>query len=173
MAHRPAGRRLGATAPGCGADGIVANVDFVFPAGIVGRALGEASGVGRWSTGPLTWAVHAVLQEIGPELGQATDAVRARAIADLFDRYTLYRPEMVRGWSDGRDLDGVGAPLDAHQHWQPQLWRAVQAHLGGPTDEQLLRSRRATARADVPAGAPGPGRRVRPGVAAHRPTCAC
>jgi exodeoxyribonuclease V gamma subunit len=105
----------------------------------VGRALGERSGVGRWSTGPLTWAVHAVLQEVGADLGQATDAVRARAIADLFDRYTLYRPEMVRGWSDGRDVDGTGAPLEAHHRWQPALWRAVQEHLGGgPTDAQLV-----------------------------------
>ncbi|HEY6531242.1 MAG TPA: exodeoxyribonuclease V subunit gamma, partial [Acidimicrobiales bacterium] len=138
--------RLGATRSGDGSvgagvgDGIVANVDFVFPAALVERALGPDSGLGRWSTGPLTWAVHDVLQRVGPELGQPTDAVRARAIADLFDRYTLYRPEMVRGWSDGRDVDSIGAPLDPHQRWQPALWRAVQAHLGGPTDEQLLRA---------------------------------
>ena len=139
-------RRLGATEPGTAdgpggavGDGIVANVDFVFPAGIVARAVGEGSGIGRWATGPLTWAVHEVLQELGPGLGQATDAVRARAIADLFDRYTLYRPQMVRIWSEGRDVDGSGGPLDAHQLWQPRLWRAVQESLGGPTDEQLLR----------------------------------
>ncbi len=146
-------RRLGATAPGPAdgpggagdglaggvGDGIVANVEFVFPAGIVARAVGEASGIGRWATGPLTWAVHEVLQELGPELGQASDAVRARAIADLFDRYTLYRPQMVRIWSEGRDVDGSGGSLDAHQLWQPRLWRAVQERLGGLTDEQLLR----------------------------------
>ena len=117
--------------------------------------MGEASGIGRWSTGPLTWAVHQVLADLGPELGQATDAVRARAIADLFDRYTLYRPQMVRGWSDGRDVDGVGAPLAAHQLWQPQLWRAVQASLGGPTDEQLVRAAVGRiAAGDVPAEVP-------------------
>ena len=131
-------RRLGATCTDTG-DGVVANVELVFPATVVARALGEASGVGRWSTGPLTWAVHEVLQELGDELGQATDAVRARAVADLFDRYTLYRPEMVRGWSAGRDVDGTGSPLDEHHRWQPRLWRAVQEHLGGgPTDAQLV-----------------------------------
>jgi exodeoxyribonuclease V gamma subunit len=139
-------RRLGATAPGATdgprgevGDGIVANIEFVFPAGIVARAVGEGSGIGRWSTGPLTWAVHEVLQDLGPELGQATDAVRARSIADLFDRYTLYRPQMVRIWSEGRDVDGSGGSLDPHQLWQPRLWRAVQQRLGGLTDEQLLR----------------------------------
>ena len=137
-------------------DGIVANVEFVFPAGIVARAVGEGSGIGRWATGPLTWAVHEVLQELDPAMGQATDAVRARAIADLFDRYTLYRPQMVRIWSEGRDVDGSGGPLDDDQAWQPAVWRAVQERLGGLTDEQLLRQ--ATERvaagvvpADVPA----------------------
>lgn len=159
--------RLGATAPvdpdGPGAvvgDGIVANVDFVFPAGIVARSVGEGSGIGRWATGPLTWAVHEVLQELGPELGQATDAVRARAIADLFDRYTLYRPQMVRGWSDDRDLDGVGAPLETHQRWQPALWRAVQTHLGGPTDADLLALAAEALEAGDAAAAAGLPRRV-------------
>ncbi len=147
-------RRLGSSGAAV-PDGVVANVEFVFPAGIVERAVGEGAGVGRWSTGPLTWAVHAVLQELGPELGQPTDAVRARAIADLFDRYTLYRPQMVRSWSDGRDLDGTGARLGSHELWQPRLWRAVREHLGGATDEELLRRAAERLRAgEVPAAVP-------------------
>lgn len=170
--------RLGATGHG---DGIVANVAFVFPAALVERALGDTSGLGRWSTGPLTWAVHAVLQDLGSELGQSTDAVRARAVADLFDRYTLYRPEMVRGWSDGRDIDGVGATLDEHQRWQPRLWRAVQAHLGGATDEQVLRGAVERLHVDGPdprvparvvvfglASLPTPHLRLLTALAAHR-----
>lgn len=146
--------RLGATSSGT-ADGILANVEMVFPAAVVARAVGEGTGIGRWATGPLTWAVHDVLQQFGPELGQPTDAVRARAIADLFDRYTLYRPHMVRAWSEGRDVDGVGSPVEDHQRWQPVLWRAVQAHLGGPTDEQLLRAAvERIAAGDVPADVP-------------------
>ncbi len=146
--------RVGATSPEA-ADGILANVEMVFPAAVVARAVGEGTGIGRWATGPLTWAVHDVLQHLGAELGQPTDAVRARAIADLFDRYTLYRPHMVRAWSEGRDVDGVGAPIESHQAWQPVLWRAVQEHLGGPTDEQLLRAAvERIAAGDVPADVP-------------------
>jgi exodeoxyribonuclease V gamma subunit len=146
--------RLGATSPGA-ADGILANVDMVFPAAVVARAVGEGTGIGRWATGPLTWAVHDVLQRIGAEIGQPADAVRARAVADLFDRYTLYRPHMVRAWSEGREVDGVGAPIEVHQAWQPVLWRAVQEHLGGPTDEQLLRAAvDRIAAGDVPADVP-------------------
>ena len=172
---------LDAALEGAGGDGIVANVEMVFPATIVARALGEERGLGRWATGPLTWTLHEVLQDLGPELGQATDAVRARAIADLFDRYTLYRPEMVQQWSDGRDVDGAVQPLEGHQRWQPRLWRAVQEHLGGPSDAQLLLQGVAALEAgevpdDVPrrvsliglASLPGPHLRVLTALARHR-----
>ena len=129
-------RVLGSTGAG---DGIVANVQYVFPATLVQRALGEADALGRWSTGPLTWAVYEELCADAARYGEpGADAVRARTIADLFDRYTLHRRSMVLGWSEGTDHDGVGAPVSSFQRWQPELWRAVQARLGGPTDAQRL-----------------------------------
>ena len=142
-------RRLGATGtsngPGNGPEnGIVANIDHVFPATVVHAALGDDLDLGVWTTGPLTWTVHEVLQRRGAEFGQRADALRARAIADLFDRYTLHRHRMVVQWSEGRDVDASGAPLEAHQLWQPALWRAVQAHLSPdpahplPTDAQRM-----------------------------------
>ena len=134
LGARPAGGSSSA-AP----DGIVANIDFVFPATLVGRALGEESGLGRWSVGPLTWAVFAVLSDRGGDFGQPADAVRARAIADLFDRYSLYRQDMVIEWSQDSDVDVGGRLLADHHRWQPRLWRAVQQHLGGLTDAQRMR----------------------------------
>lgn len=123
-------------------DGIVANIDYVFPGTLLRRILGEDSGLGQWSTGPLTWAVYEVLAADGQAFGQTADAVRARGIADLFDRYTFYRQSMVRAWSENTsgapDVDGVGQPLAAHHQWQPELWRAVQQLLGGPTDAQRM-----------------------------------
>ena len=93
----------------------------------------------------------------------------------------LYRPEMVQQWSIGRDVDGAVQPLDAHQRWQPRLWRAVQEHLGGPSDAQLLLQGVAALEAgavpdDVPrrvslfglASLPGPHLRVLTALARHR-----
>jgi len=128
--------RLGATPRG--ADGVVANIDYAFPAQLVTRALGEATGLGAWSVGPLTWAIHEILLDRAEEFGQPRDAVRARTIADSFDRYALYRQAMVLRWSAGDDVNAVGEPLDEHQRWQPALWRAVQAHIGGPTDAERM-----------------------------------
>jgi exodeoxyribonuclease V gamma subunit len=130
-------RELGSTSPAAG-DGVVANVDFAFPATVVRRALGDGSGLGSWSVGPLTWAVHEALVDTDGHFGQRPDALRARAIADLFDRYALHRPDMVRHWSGGADLDALGAPLAAHHRWQPALWREVRRREGATTDAERL-----------------------------------
>ena len=137
-------RRLGASLPGTSDDGIAANIDYQFPATVITRALGENAGLGRWSTGPLTWAIHGVLLAAGPtdalaEFGSEPDVIRARAIADLFDRYGMYRQDMVLRWSKGADVNAVGAQLESHHLWQPRLWRAVQKHIGGPTDAERTR----------------------------------
>ncbi|MEZ5144871.1 MAG: exodeoxyribonuclease V subunit gamma [Acidimicrobiales bacterium] len=142
--------------------GVAANLDFAFPAALVARVLGDDDGYRAWAVGPLTWAIHEVLVERGEELGLPADAVRARAIADLFDRYALYRPGMVLRWSAGDDVGATGLALDEHQRWQPALWRDVQHRLGGgPTDAQRL------AASAGPAGGRGrrpPRRGARAGV---------
>lgn len=132
LAHR-LGAEVGTT------NGIVANLDHVFPAKLVERALGPNARLGRWSTGPLTWAVHHVLVASGGAFDEEPDAVRARAIADLFDRYTLYRQDMAVRWSEGSFVDATGSPIGEHQRWQPRLWKAVQDHLGGPSDAQRMK----------------------------------
>ena len=124
---------LGVSSPS-DTDGIVANVDFVFPAKLVRLALGESQPTGAWSVGPLTWAIYEVLQTHGAQLGQPGDVVHARAVADLFDRYTLHRPAMVRQWEAGRDLDAAGQTLAQHLQWQPALWRLLLQRLGGSSD---------------------------------------
>ena len=114
--------------------GICANVRFVYPATLVREILGPDAGLGRWTTGPLTWAVHSVLATDG-----VPDAVRARSIADLFDRYTVARPHMARRWSAGESVSGVLGDLPGHQRWQPELWRRVQQAMGGASDAESMR----------------------------------
>ena len=131
------GERLGGTG-GHAPDGIVANVDLVFPAELVNRAMGMHKPGGAWSTDRLTWAVYEVLQEHGAELGIAADAVRSRAIADLFDRYGLHRSVMVRQWERNVDVDASGAPIPEHLRWQPTLWRLLLDRLGWPSDAAAI-----------------------------------
>ncbi len=56
-----------------------------------------------------------------------------RHLADLYDRYAVHRPAMVRAWHEGRDEDGDGQPLDPHVAWQAELWRRLRAAVGTPS----------------------------------------
>lgn len=110
-----------------GRGGIAANLKFGYPNQVFVGAFGDNE-IDKWKTGPLTWLVYDELfvngAEYGEQHGEHTDAIRARAIADLFDRYLMYRPAMLRNWTDGRDVGPFG-PLDESLLWQPQLWRAL------------------------------------------------
>ena len=56
----------------------------------------------------------------------------ARAMADAFDDYTLYRPGMLAAWSAGERVDGAGRPLPPQQHWQPLLFERLRHRLPLP-----------------------------------------
>lgn len=135
--------RLGARADGAG-DGIVANIDLPFPGALRWLVLdahrahtGVAEQADPWSLDRLVWSVLEVLADpppgLEPRLSARSAGVplsgRAAAIADLFDRYAVHRPEMVLDWLDGADAGSDGATLDAAHRWQPQLYRAVHAHI--------------------------------------------
>jgi exodeoxyribonuclease V gamma subunit len=139
-------------------DGVCANVAFPSPHRLVGEVIATASGVDPqtdpWlperSAWPLLEVVEASLYE--PWLtALATHLLRSageegeprarrlgtvRHVAELFDRYALHRPAMVRAWAGGQDSDGEGGPLAPHAAWQAELWRRLRARIGigGPAE---------------------------------------
>lgn len=152
--------RLGAavgTSPGR-ADGVCANVEFPFPGRLVGDVLAVATGVDRdedpWRPERLVWPVLSVLDRcagepwlrmVGTHLGvrgdgraaDPHDGLRrrrrhpaARHIADLFDRYAVFRPSMVLAWLDRTEAEDAADPdLAPDARWQPELLRRVRDHL--------------------------------------------
>src|SRR4051812_17923079 len=98
--------------------GICANVEFPSPRRLVGDAVAAASGVDPladpWlperAVWPLLEVVEASLDELemqalaahlGGETRRARRFTAIRHLAALFDRYSLYRPELVRGGARG------------------------------------------------------------------------
>jgi exodeoxyribonuclease V gamma subunit len=139
--------RLGTTAGG--RDGVCANVEFPFPGRLILGALAAATGIEAdrdpWLAERSVWPLLEVvddclgepwLQTLALHLegtrGEAEDPIRrfgvVRHIADLFDRYGVHRPDMVRGWV-------AGAGGDA---WQPELWRRLRARIGAPSPAERL-----------------------------------
>jgi exodeoxyribonuclease V gamma subunit len=106
-----------------------------------------AGGIDPWRAERLVWAVLPLLPQLAAEPGgeplrrwlRERDPTRelrldtwtlARSIADAFDDYGLYRPELLRAWEAGANEEPGAAPLPASQHWQPLLYRALRQRLG-------------------------------------------
>ena len=118
--------------------GVWAGAGFPFPRKILSLAIEATLGEGDPSSpvfepGALVWALATVIRERfgDPELaevrryldddpyGRRRVALSER-IADTFDQYAIYRPDLLARWEKG---DGIG--------WQPALWRALVAKWGG------------------------------------------
>jgi exodeoxyribonuclease V gamma subunit len=132
------------------ADGVCANVEFPFPGRLVNGAVAAAAGV-EWeedpwlperSVWPLLDVVEASIGEhwlapLAAHLGSAgADGDPAqgarrfssvRHIADLYDRYAVHRPAMLRTWVEG---SGEG--------WQAELWRRLRERIGEPSPAERL-----------------------------------
>lgn len=123
--------------------GVWANPVFCFPRKAVEEAFAAVPAPvdgRRWSREALVWAIDARLAALPP--GAAWEPLRralagpqspgrqraglAGAIANLFDQYAVFRPELVADWEAGGHR-GAEAPGDA---WQPLLWRALVEGLG-------------------------------------------
>jgi len=134
------------------ADGVCANIEFPFPGHLIGSAVAAASaidpGSDEWLPERAVWPLLEVvdgclaepwLQSLalhlrrGSQMAGEGDPDRrfgsVRHLADLFDRYALHRPEMVRAWTVGQDTDGDGRDLPGDVAWQAELWRRLRERI--------------------------------------------
>ena len=117
--------------------GVWANPLFPFPRKLIERAITvvlgpEGAPSACFEPETLMWAIAALLPahlerpEFAPIRTYLTDDERgtkrsalAQRIADTFDQYVVYRPQMVIEWERGAGAD-----------WQAVLWRALVARYG-------------------------------------------
>ncbi len=118
--------------------GIAANVAMPLPATFFWRHVLRAwlpeADSSAFDRDTLTWRILGVLPELidSPAfaplrryLDEDESGLRrlqlAERIADVFDQYLVFRPEMVLDWEQG----GNDNDTDAELRWQPLLWRAL------------------------------------------------
>ena len=155
-------------------DGVCANVEFPFPGRLVGGAVAAAAGVDPatdpWLPERSVWPLLEVVDAAGHEpwlavlaghLGRGSGEsggrrfAAARHIADLYDRYGVHRPQMLRAWAAGDDGDGTGRAIGGDALWQAELWRRLRARIGQASPAERLdgacaRLRAEPALADLP-----------------------
>ncbi|MGA5305854.1 exodeoxyribonuclease V subunit gamma [Nucisporomicrobium flavum] len=135
---------------GKGEDGVCANVLFPSLTELMEQVGAPGRGDDPWRPDRLVWPLLEVIDQCTPEpwcrplaayLGSPERGRRyatARHLADLFDSYGLHRPEMLRAWSAGEDVDGVGGPLPDDLRWQAELWRWLGKRMTIPSPAQRL-----------------------------------
>jgi len=114
--------------------GVVANIDFPFPAAYVWQLLREqlddVPERDMMDRPLLHWRIFEQMQQSGqgnyPEiqryLSGAEDGLKgwklAGRLAETYDRYLVYRPDWIRDWDAG----------EKQNLWQARLWHAISAH---------------------------------------------
>jgi len=120
--------------------GINCNTDFPLPATWVWQQA-SAGGEDPLSKERSAWLIFDMLESL--RLNDAFKTIRAyleddaedikrwqlsERIADVFDRYQYYRPEIIRNWSKGEGDD-----------WQSILWRSLLVKIGSPHRVEMIR----------------------------------
>lgn len=113
--------------------GIWSNPCFPFPRALIEDVLddldlGPSEQAKAYDPARLKWTIAQMLIESAPAdlnryLGSPPDRDRAlrlaSSIADVFDRYVVYRPELLKRWVESPGSD-----------WQAHLWKQVATQLG-------------------------------------------
>jgi exodeoxyribonuclease V gamma subunit len=138
------------------ADGICANVAFPSPRRLVDEVVAAASGfdpdADPWLPQRAVWPLLEVvdeqlaepwLQRLAAHLdrhrGDRSRRFRTvQHLAGLYDRYALYRPQLLQAWHAGLDDDGSGGTLEPHDRWQAELWRRLSARIDEPGPAERL-----------------------------------
>jgi len=128
-------RELGAKLGDPGqANGVLANVRFVYPRQLVNATIDEPIGVGDspWDATRLTWTLAQIVATAPPTgLPRAfgrTPLAASRRTAELFDRYASHRPGMLTKWAQGHHYEVSQSP---DKVWQVDLYKLASEAIGG------------------------------------------
>ncbi|MGI8636189.1 MAG: exodeoxyribonuclease V subunit gamma, partial [Segetibacter sp.] len=125
--------------------GVVANCKFLKPNDLVNDIYYKLGSQNKQALSPaiLQWVLFTLLsaKEFQDEFRKianyyTNDDVKrmalAEKVADLFDQYQIYRPEMIRGWNDNP------TGFDVNNGWQKFLWIKAKEILGDTMPDKTV-----------------------------------
>ncbi len=128
--------------------GVAANLRFLFPQDLVREALNAVAphpAPEAWTAKRLAWVLLDALPGllardefaplvayldgvVQPFAAGRREVVLARRLAETFDRYLVFRPDVIRAWDWG----------EGASDWQAEAWRALRARIGPPDPAERL-----------------------------------
>ncbi len=122
--------------------GVAMGVEFLLPGSFIER-IAQLVGLDpvhpSWRPQGLAWRLVpllAAMVEEGhtPRLASACVDARARQalageVADRFDQYLYFRPEMIAAWDRGEAWDDLPESAQGDEAWQRELWRRLSEGL--------------------------------------------
>ncbi len=123
--------------------GVAMGVEFLLPGTFIER-MAQLVGLDpvhpSWQPQGMAWRLIPLLAAMveeghNPRLRSACVDARARQalaadVADRFDQYLYFRPEMIAAWDRGEAWDGVPEDAQGDEDWQRELWRRLSEGLG-------------------------------------------
>ena len=122
--------------------GIAMGVAFLLPGAFIehmARLVGLDPVHPSWRPEGLAWRLVPLLAAMAedghtPRLAAACVDARARQVlagevADRFDQYLYFRPEMIAAWDRGEAWDALPESAQGDENWQRDLWRRLSEGL--------------------------------------------
>jgi exodeoxyribonuclease V gamma subunit len=121
--------------------GICMGLDFLTPQTLIHRAIGPGE-ESPWAPGRLLWHIFPHVPDFEEQLGLSKATIRerfslARVVADRFDQYMHYRPEMLAAWDENKSFFQEAS---VHEGWQRNLWKKLCANSKEIPPSQALKT---------------------------------
>lgn len=119
--------------------GVIANIEFILPSELMWKLYRKINPdiptILPSDRIPLQWSIFEVLLNmdeaalkningIPDQINEKQIFQFAAQIADVFDLYQMYRPEMLQHWNEGKLVT-----KDPNEFWQLRLWRSIKKEL--------------------------------------------
>lgn len=126
--------------------GVCMGIDFLTPQDFIRRATGPQAEK-AWSKSHLTWRILPHIGAFSSKLGVSDPSPRDRfalagLIADQFDQYGHFRPEILKSWAADQSAlkDGMSDAAVSDESWQRELWGRLRLTADGPPPSEQLES---------------------------------
>lgn len=115
-------------------------LEFLTPSGFIHRVTGRERSA-PWSRDRLVWRILPHVTEVAARLGINPETASPRdlfavagVIADRFDQYGHFRPELIRAWHEGNSGIPAGKRGEwrSHEDWQRKLWQVIARGIDSP-----------------------------------------